>query len=134
MIHFYTFVIIFLLCCWFTFKIHPIFHFTWSDKFHKFILKFLPKSQLAPALYHSCVSKETEGSECTPGFFRMFLNLIPSFFVPAFWKEQSYSFSFPRKYSIACFASWQLRQWHPPPVLLPGKSHGRRSLVGCSPH
>ena len=25
------------------------------------------------------------------------------------------------------------RQWHPPPVLLPGKSHGRRSLVGCSP-
>ena len=26
--------------------------------------------------------------------------------------------------------SWQ---WHPTPVLLPGKSHGQRSLVGCSP-
>ena len=25
------------------------------------------------------------------------------------------------------------RQWHPTPVLLPGKSHGRRSLVGFSP-
>ena len=25
------------------------------------------------------------------------------------------------------------RQWQPAPVLLPGKSHGRRSLVGCSP-
>ena len=25
------------------------------------------------------------------------------------------------------------RQWHPIPVLLPGKSHGQRSLVGCSP-
>ena len=25
------------------------------------------------------------------------------------------------------------RQWHPTPVLLPGKSHGRRSLVGCRP-
>jgi len=25
------------------------------------------------------------------------------------------------------------RWWHPTPVLLPGKSHGRRSLVGCSP-
>ena len=25
------------------------------------------------------------------------------------------------------------RQWHPTPLLLPGKSHGRRSLVGCSP-
>ena len=24
------------------------------------------------------------------------------------------------------------RQWHPTPVLLPGKSHGWRSLVGCS--
>ena len=26
-----------------------------------------------------------------------------------------------------------LLRWHPTPVLLPGKSHGRRSLVGCSP-
>ena len=25
------------------------------------------------------------------------------------------------------------RQWHPTPVLLPGKAHGWRSLVGCSP-
>ena len=27
----------------------------------------------------------------------------------------------------------QRRQWYPIPVLLPGKSHGRKSLVGCSP-
>ena len=26
-----------------------------------------------------------------------------------------------------------LLAWQPTPVLLPGKSHGRRSLVGCSP-
>ena len=25
------------------------------------------------------------------------------------------------------------RQWHPTPVLLPGNSHGWRSLVSCSP-
>ena len=25
------------------------------------------------------------------------------------------------------------RRWHPTPVLWPGKSHGQRSLVGCSP-
>ena len=25
------------------------------------------------------------------------------------------------------------RQWHPTPVLLPGKSHGQRRLVSCSP-
>ena len=29
--------------------------------------------------------------------------------------------------------SRQRRQWHPTPVLLPGKSHGQRGLVGCSP-
>ena len=28
--------------------------------------------------------------------------------------------------------TWR-RQWHPTPVLLPGKSHGLKSLVGCSP-
>ena len=30
------------------------------------------------------------------------------------------------------FMHWR-RKWQPTPVLLPGKSHGRRSLVGCSP-
>ena len=29
-------------------------------------------------------------------------------------------------------SNWR-RQWHPTPVLLPGKSHGQRSLEGCSP-
>ena len=32
-----------------------------------------------------------------------------------------------------CTAFFQRRQWHPTPVLLLGKSHGWRSLVGCSP-
>ena len=31
------------------------------------------------------------------------------------------------------YVSNRRRQWQPTPVLLPGKSHGRRSLVGCSP-
>ena len=36
---------------------------------------------------------------------------------------------------IFTFKYWCIwrRQWHPTPVLLPGKSHGQRSLVGCSP-
>ena len=29
--------------------------------------------------------------------------------------------------------TFRRRQWHPTPVLLPGKSYGWRSLVGCSP-
>ena len=28
---------------------------------------------------------------------------------------------------------YRRRRWHPTPVLLPGKSHGQRSLGGCSP-
>ena len=28
---------------------------------------------------------------------------------------------------------YRRRQWHPTPILLPGKSHGGRSLEGCSP-
>ena len=29
--------------------------------------------------------------------------------------------------------AYYVAQWHPTPVLLPGKFHGQRSLVGCSP-
>ena len=36
-------------------------------------------------------------------------------------------------YMYVCIYIYQRRQWHPTPVLLLGKSHGRRSLVGCSP-
>ena len=40
-----------------------------------------------------------------------------------------------RRREILCdggLAGWR-RQWHPTPVLLPGKSHGWRSLECCSP-
>ena len=33
---------------------------------------------------------------------------------------------------LSRLVTWR-RQWHPTPLLLPGKSHGWRSLVGCSP-
>ena len=41
----------------------------------------------------------------------------------------------PRAWNLldpAKVVHWR-RQWHPTPVLLPGKSHGWRSLIGCSP-
>ena len=34
---------------------------------------------------------------------------------------------------VIIYTRYGRRQWHPTPVLLPGKSHGQRSLVGCSP-
>ena len=42
-------------------------------------------------------------------------------------RENAFSFS-PLRIMFAVGLSW-----HPTPVLLPGKSHGRRGLVGCSP-
>ena len=45
----------------------------------------------------------------------------------AIWdQERAYNFSRVRYRG-------RRRQWDPTPVLLPGKSHGRRSLVDCSP-
>ena len=38
----------------------------------------------------------------------------------------------PRNY-VCLICLFRRRQWHPTPVLLPGKSRGQRSLVGCSP-
>ena len=34
---------------------------------------------------------------------------------------------------VSCLDMEWRKQWHPTPVLSPGKSHGQRSLVGCSP-
>ena len=51
------------------------------------------------------------------------------------WLKNWISNSYFLNLSNCCFANAysQRRQWHPTPVLLPGKSHGQRSLVGCSP-
>ena len=35
--------------------------------------------------------------------------------------------------ACVCMCVYWRRQWQPTPLLLPGKSHGQRSLVGCSP-
>ena len=40
--------------------------------------------------------------------------------------------SFLHEISIAYCHGYTPIQWHPTPVLLPGKSHGRRGLEGCS--
>jgi len=43
-----------------------------------------------------------------------------------------YFYFFSNDYWNYIIFYWR-RQWHPTPVLLPGKSHGQRSLEGCSP-
>ena len=47
------------------------------------------------------------------------------------WMKHKLESRLPGKISITSDRQWR-RQWHPTPVLLLGKSHGQRSLVGCS--
>ena len=48
---------------------------------------------------------------------------------PKYW---SFSFSNSPSNEYSGKIPWR-RKWQPPPVFLPGKSHGQRSLVGYSP-
>ena len=46
--------------------------------------------------------------------------------------DSFFLFLLPNNHNLVYIFAF-LRQRHPTPVLLPGKSHGRKSLVGCSP-
>ena len=49
-------------------------------------------------------------------------------------RTQSYCYHLSKFHIYALiYCIGQRRQWHPTPVLLPGKCHGRKSLVGYSP-
>ena len=73
------------------------------------------------------------------GFILSFLRNLHTIF------HSDYQFTFPptvKEHSLfstsspaftVCRLFDQRRQWHPTPVLLPGKSHEWRSPVGCSP-
>ena len=56
------------------------------------------------------------------------VNWTDSALISFSWKRVDTIFFFFTIYTIN-----QRKRWHPTPVLLPGKPHGRRSLVGCSP-
>ena len=51
---------------------------------------------------------------------------------PPFWMVKIQSIIVARCIGQHCYGA-RRRQWQPTLVLLPGKSHGRGSLVGCSP-
>ena len=69
----------------------------------------LPYDPAIPLLGIHTEETRFERDTCTPMF------IAALFIIARTWKQ-------PRR-----------RQWQPTPVLLPGKSHGQRSLVGCSP-
>ena len=110
------------------------------------IRKVMPKNaQTTTQLHSSHMLVKSCSKFSKPGFsnmwtvnFQMFKLVLekaeePEIKLPTSagsWKKQESS----RKTSISALLTtvWR-RQWHPTPVLLPGKSHGQRSLVGCSP-
>ena len=65
---------------------------------------------------HGVLTTELPGRSLTHPIYSSSFHACPS---------SPFSLSFP---SLFCCLPW-----HPTPVLLPGKSHGWRSLVGCSP-
>ena len=61
------------------------------------------------------------------GLFPLHINCKISFF----YTHKITSWDIDWDYIASIHQVWR-RQWQPTPVGLPGKSHGRRSLVGCS--
>ena len=53
--------------------------------------------------------------------------------VKVYWTTKCYRDTAWKPLKASGFLTSVRRRWHPTPVLLPGKSHGRRNLVGCSP-
>ena len=61
-----------------------------------------------------------------------FLVLISSRYMPSSGIARSYGGFIP-SFLRSLHTIFHRRQWHPTPIPLPGKSHGRRILVGGSP-
>ena len=62
---------------------------------------------------------------CSPSW-----TLLPP---PSLYQPSGSSQCTSPKHPVSLLFNMLWKQWHPTPVLLPGKSHGRRSLVGYSP-
>ena len=56
-------------------------------------------------------------------------HISPGMQCAAWWLQSTICITYLKTAKRVCGS----RQWHPTPVLLPGKSHGWGSLVGCSP-
>ena len=85
--------------------------------FHGLFQKFLFSHSLAQKMSSFLIFANLKSAE---GYLRVISAWI------SLMSEAAHFFTWLR-------ATFWRRQWHPTPVLLPGKSHGQRSLVGCSP-
>ena len=90
----------------------------------------LPVAAPTPVVPSSAPAAVTKGMSfptvCLPRSFMQDITIIRLPWISAFMNQSL------QKY-VGCLLAHRRRQWHPTPVLLLGKSHGWRSLVGCSP-
>ena len=77
-----------------------------------------PKGALKPNWFSESLGSEVKASAWNAGDLGS---------IPGSGEEMA-----PYSSTLAWKIPWR-RKWHPTSVLLPGESHGHRSLVGCSP-
>ena len=94
----------------------PLHHHSREGFWILFCCLFFPQSILPFAVLNTLVDKIS-----SPYF--VFLSQLPSI----------HQLLLKAGNSMTMLDYFRRRQWHPTPVLLPEKSHGWRSLVGCSP-
>ena len=88
------------------------------------------------ALSYFLVLQDAPDFSCINTFVATVLELVVSPRDPGsfYWRIVFETKSWePGVIFISCYNKTRRKQWHPTPALLPGKSHGQRSLVGCSP-
>ena len=79
----------------------------------------------------ACVSVDSLSVDSTNSGWKIFGGKIPGSSKKQNLNLQHWQL-FTQHLHCVRYDKWR-RHWHPTPVLLPGKSHGQRSLVGCSP-
>ena len=112
-----------LLHCWWECKlIQPLWKMAWR------LIKKLgvkPPWPSNPTPRHNPEETKIEKDTCTPMFTAALFTIART------WKQPRCPLT--EKWIKKLEYIYWRRQWQPIPVLLPGKSHGQRSLVGCSP-
>ena len=96
------------------------------------------KGHVSRGTHHDCPLLKCPPGHSLPNYLISYIAislfniiLFIDIFVIFMWNKQGHSLSCSLLYPYDMLG--RRRQWHPTPVLLPGKSHGWRSLVGCSP-
>ena len=111
-------------------------HFMIQINFYKYYKHLKIQSWGKIVRYKGSIWGVTQGSNVSPGSTELsHFILIHTFTLCNIFKRTEYQQAdlLSSRKLLPPMCIYHRRQWHPTPVLLSGKSHGWRSLVGCSP-